>query len=244
MNNCNFTYNHYKEVLQKALDKKYEIMGCAEYLKRKKLGQLHSKVLVMRHDVDAKLIRAYEMARIEKELDINTTYFIRVFSNEYNIFDYNCLPLIRKIEEMGHEIGYHAEPVDVSRNTGMEYDRCFRIGKRALELITDNEVIGVASHREATGNNNLQEYLKNANYEHLEVQYEAYDNRTFDLFEKSHYVTDGYEWYWRSYEKGKLTDKRQCLCKIIEEDNPLIYCLVHPNSWYKKHYHNIFSVED
>lgn len=230
---CDFSFAHYEEILKLAQEKQYEILSCEEYIQRKPL-----KALVLRHDVDKLPSRALEMAVIESKCGVHSTYFFRVFSNEYNIFDYNTMNIIFEIQKMGHEIGYHAEPVDVEKATDLSAKEAYFIGKKALELLLNKKVKGVASHREATGNNNLYEFISGFSNQELEIDYEAYDSEGLNLFEHSCYVTDGYEWYWRSYKKGKLTEDKSCVCQIIrKEEEPVIYLLTHPNSWFAKHYH-------
>lgn len=178
------------------------------------------------------------MAKIENEAGVHSTYFFRVFSNEYNIFDYNTMNIILEIKNMGHEIGYHAEPVDVSKAVGISEEQAYNIGKKALELLIDDKIKGVASHREATGYNNLVDYLSKKTNEELSIEYEAYDSQGLNLFSNSAYLTDGYEWYWRTFKDGVLTNDSNCVCKkLMEGTEPIIYLLTHPNSWFTKHYH-------
>lgn len=236
---CDFTYEHYKHILKSALDNNYKVLNCVEYIDARNDNRLGEKTLVLRHDVDSKAIRAMHFARIEHELGVHSTYFFRVFSNEYNIFAYDTMAMIRDIKKMGHEIGYHAEPVDVSASCGISPKEAFMIGKSALELVIQDKVIGAASHREATGYNNLKEYIESCELREMDIEYEGYDNTALKLFNNSYYITDGYEWYWRSFEKGEKTGNTQCACEVIKRNIPLIYCLTHPNSWYEKHYHRV-----
>jgi hypothetical protein len=58
--------------------------------------------LALRHDVDRKVDRALDMARVEHELGLVASYYFRV---PYT-FD---VDVIRAIEGLGHEVGYHYE---------------------------------------------------------------------------------------------------------------------------------------
>ena len=233
---CDFTYEHYKFILNQALSVGYNICGCFEYLNNDR----KNKTIVMRHDVDKFPIRAYDFAEMEYVCGIKSTYFFRVFSDEYNIFGYETMAIIKDIERMGHEIGYHAEPIDVSQSyKEISPIEAFKMGKDALELLLGHKIFGVASHREATGYNNLTEFISKYKPIELDVMYEAYDNEILNLFNNSYYITDGYEWYWRSFRKGKIISTTECLCKILNQYENVIYCLTHPNSWYKHHYHRV-----
>ena len=152
------------------------------------------------------------------------------------------MAIIRDIEAMGHEIGYHAEPFDVAANLSFQIEpmAVFQMGKKALELAIGHPIVGAASHREATGYNNLTAFLEHYDPKDLGLLYEAYDHSDFNLFQNSYYITDGYEWYWRSYINGRLTYTKKCLCEVLAEGNEKkIYCLTHPNSWYDRHYHRV-----
>ena len=237
---CDFSYDHYGEILHLSQEMNYRFMGCNSFINCDKKGN----IIVMRHDVDAHPNRAYDIAQLEFSAGVHSTFFFRVFSNSYNLFGYDTMEIVREIEKMGHEIGYHAEPVDVSAAMHWEISpqRAFHIGKEALELIVGHKVLGVASHREATGFNNLKQFFEMKSVEELDIGYEAYDSSNLNLFNNAHYITDGYEWYWRSFVDGKKTEDCRCICEIIKEKKvKTIYCLTHPNSWYLHHYHRVLT---
>ncbi|MCL2592574.1 MAG: hypothetical protein FWD82_04330 [Defluviitaleaceae bacterium] len=214
----------------------YEICGCMAHISKRKT----KKRIVMRHDVDKYPIRAYDIAKIEHDNKVYSTFFFRVFSDEYNIFGYETMAIIRDIEKMGHEIGYHAEPVDVSAaHADVSAEQAFTMGKKALELLLMHGIQGAASHREATGNNNLYQFFGKKELKELGLVYEAYDESKLSLFTHSTYITDGYEWRWRIFENGILTNDERCLCQLLEDDREGIYCLTHPHSWYGSHLHRV-----
>lgn len=65
--------------------------------------------LLWRHDVDHSLNRALDIARIDREHGISSTFFIRVRGDFYSIFERSQSELIAKIGEFGHEFGLHFE---------------------------------------------------------------------------------------------------------------------------------------
>ena len=71
---------------------------------------------------------------------------------------------------------------------------------------------------------------------HQLIEYEAYDNK-LNLFLNSCYVTDSHPWYWRTFIDGEITKENGCICKIFEQERPLVYCLTHPHMWYYRHFH-------
>lgn len=70
---------------------------------RELLGRdLPPRFCALRHDVDCKTHRALDMARLEHGLGLVASYYFRV---PYT-FD---VEVIRAIEDLGHEVGYHYE---------------------------------------------------------------------------------------------------------------------------------------
>ena len=106
MNDLGFTYNHYKNTIQLALDKNYTFLRCEQYNKITE----YDKVVILRHDIDFSLKCALKLAKIENELGVTSSYFIRLHSRHYNPLEYNSYKIIKKIQNLGHEIGLHQEP--------------------------------------------------------------------------------------------------------------------------------------
>ena len=97
---CGFTLQHYKETIELAKDKGYEITPVAKYDDQK-------KVIVLRHDVDWSLENAYEFANFEYDLGIYSTYYIFMHSATYSALSPKSMEMIGQMSRMGHEIGLH-----------------------------------------------------------------------------------------------------------------------------------------
>lgn len=67
----------------------------------------YKKSVIIRHDVDFQLDKALEIAEIEHELGIASTYFILLASDFYNIFSKRSYSIIGNILSLGHKIGLH-----------------------------------------------------------------------------------------------------------------------------------------
>jgi hypothetical protein len=59
--------------------------------------------VILRHDVDRKPKRALRMAKIESELGIRSSYYFRSTKGSFRP------EIMKEIEVMGHEVGYHYE---------------------------------------------------------------------------------------------------------------------------------------
>ncbi len=62
-----------------------------------------------RHDVDVDLDAALDMARLEAEEGIRSTYFLMVDSVFYNVFAPAGRRVVDKIAELGHRLGLHCD---------------------------------------------------------------------------------------------------------------------------------------
>lgn len=65
------------------------------------------KFIIMRHDVEYSVERAYELARVEQSMDFVSTYFFQWTNNSYNILSRRNLDMIKDMHERGQHIGLH-----------------------------------------------------------------------------------------------------------------------------------------
>ena len=97
---CSFSIEHYKEIIDSARDKGYLIIPVKEYSNQK-------KVILLRHDIDWSLEYAYELANIEYDLGICSSYYVYLHSDTYNALSPKGMKMISAMDGMGHEIGLH-----------------------------------------------------------------------------------------------------------------------------------------
>lgn len=98
-----FTFDVYRDLLNTSLEAGYEHLTVREYLSMEPLPE---RFIVHRHDVDRKPKRAVEMAHIEATCDVSSTYYVRDIKKTFRP------ELLRELETLGHEVGYHYEDVD------------------------------------------------------------------------------------------------------------------------------------
>lgn len=65
------------------------------------------KFLVLRHDVEFSLEKAYRMAEIEQVEGVLASYFVQITNNSYNALSMWHRKLIKEMFCMGHKIGLH-----------------------------------------------------------------------------------------------------------------------------------------
>lgn len=96
-----FTYNEYKRIIHNLKEEGYEIVGYHQE------DNLAEKKVILRHDVDMSLEKAYEFAKIEKDMNVLSTFYILLSSKMYNIASVQSKKIIKAIYNLGHEIGLH-----------------------------------------------------------------------------------------------------------------------------------------
>jgi hypothetical protein len=107
--NRDFTLAKYEELCSAIVQSGYAVMSVKYYLSRSLSLQPREKVVILRHDVDRKPEKALKMAEIERELDMQATYYFRSTKEVFKA------EIMQAIEKMGHEIGYHYEVLDKAK---------------------------------------------------------------------------------------------------------------------------------
>lgn len=97
-----FTYKELKEVIYLFQQSGYVFAFFDDY-------HLMGKVFI-RHDLDCGIKKALGIATLEKELGLNSTYFIQPDNDFYNPLSCKNLETINTIVKLGHRIGLHISP--------------------------------------------------------------------------------------------------------------------------------------
>jgi len=95
-----FTFEMYRDLCSTILSSGFLTTTVNDFLIK---PSDNTKRLILRHDVDSLPKQALEMAIIESEFNIKSTYYFRI---KNSVFDKK---IIKKIYNLGHEIGYHYE---------------------------------------------------------------------------------------------------------------------------------------
>jgi len=65
------------------------------------------KFVIMRHDVEYSVDRAYDLSKLEVSMDFTSTFFFQWTNNSYNILSKRNMDLIKDMHERGQNIGLH-----------------------------------------------------------------------------------------------------------------------------------------
>ena len=65
------------------------------------------RFIIMRHDVEYSVDRAYQLAKVEQSMDFVSTFFFQWTNNSYNILSRKNMDMIKDMHERGQRIGLH-----------------------------------------------------------------------------------------------------------------------------------------
>jgi hypothetical protein len=239
-----FTFKSLRKQFEIALINNYSIIPCIDYVRRKKelkredRTKAGEKLLINRIDIDISCKKAKRLAEIFNDLNIKGTFFVRLHAHEYNPFSFENYRCLKYIIDNGHEIGYHSEVIDEAAIWNEDKSQCLVRDIKVLENIFNIKISGVASHGGMTGLNNL-DFWKDKTASDFGLLYEGYDReKEFDLFHNSLYVSDSSWTYWKCYVNGILKEgDRRNLGEHCNNGHPIIYALIHPDTYYDEHFY-------
>lgn len=174
-----FTLDIYRELLETLQKKGYQLIGYADYMKSQQQMANSQKLIILRHDVDAKPWNSLRTAQVEHALGAKATYYFRVGkeSNEPEV--------IRAIAKLGHEIGYHYEDMSLCNGNVKQAWSHFRTWLDYFRQYYAVETI--CMHGAPTSKWDGKDLWKNYDYKSLGIIGEPYMDTDFaDVF----YLTD------------------------------------------------------
>ncbi len=93
-----FTFRVFRQLLTSLQEQRYTFQTFAEFLKNPA-----ERVVILRHDVDARKLNSLYAAELEADMGIRGTFNFRIVPQSFDE------KVIRRISALGHEIGYHYE---------------------------------------------------------------------------------------------------------------------------------------
>jgi len=99
-----FTLDKYRQLLQTLLDAGFAFLPFNKYLE-----EPLEKTVILRHDVDDLPLNSLKTTQIEHEKGIKGSCYFRIVSQS------NKPEIMRRIAELGHEIGYHYEDLSLCK---------------------------------------------------------------------------------------------------------------------------------
>lgn len=242
-----FLLGTYKTLLSTLKVRKYGLSSFKAYLFSSD-DVLYNHRVILRHDVDRLPQNALEMARLERELGICATYYFRTVPESFDE------EVIAQIAELGHEIGYHYEDVDLTakqmRAKGKRVASADELLEPAMELFEKNleklrvlyPVKTACMHGSPLSRYDNRLLWEKYDYRDYGIIGEPY----FDLdFNEVLYLTDtGRRWNSgaanvRDKVNSKMNYRFRSTKDILENVNSLpsqVMLNIHPHRWHDSYY--------
>lgn len=222
MNIRDFTFDDYEALLDGALENGYRFYTLREYISN---DEHETPCVVVRHDVDRKVATALEMARVEADRGIATTYYFRTstFSPE----------TVREVEGRGHEVGYHYE--DLVKTRGDLEGAHERFATNLARFRQHADVRTICPHGSPLSpHHNLDMWNGERTLEEYGLIGEAYlsmDTNTADP-ERPSYVSDtGRAWGTSLPGFGRVETTDDLIAALGSGSCDQFCLLVHPGRW-------------
>lgn len=136
-----FTYDAYRDLLKALINHGYEFAFYENW-------QEKERCVILRHDIDNDIGKALELAKVESEVGVKSTYFVLVTSDFYNVYSARSVNLLHQILECGHEIGLHFDEVRYPKIQTAEEARELIIAEsQFLAKVVEVPVKSVSMHR-------------------------------------------------------------------------------------------------
>lgn len=214
-----FSFLEYKKIIR-------AILLTGKYKDYKDINEKTERFILLRHDVEFSVDRAYSLSLLEDTLGIITSYFFQLRNNTHNILSLKNRSLIRDIYNRGHHIGIH-----VHIENSKDINDVIRIIKKDTQVMEDYlrfEIDRFSFHR--PNEMVLQEDL------HIKGLINVYNHKFFhfDSNIKSvdslciKYLSDSMHRWKYGYPSDELLNREN-----------KIHVLIHPYSWTKKGYNNL-----
>jgi hypothetical protein len=99
------------------------------------VSQIHRPKILIRHDIAGSLRGAWDMACLERDLEYRASYMIRDDSPLIDLTRPEAAGLLRRIRELGHEIGLFLSFPEPPVSAGEVGDRVAEAGARLSDLL-------------------------------------------------------------------------------------------------------------
>lgn len=223
--NFDFTYKKFYELCRTVINN-YPTVTIAEYISSNNLPE---KFIIMRHDIDRKPKNSLHTARIEKDLGIVATYYFRKNSNVFRP------EIIREIENMGHDIGYHYESLGKAKGN---YEEAIEIFEHELiEFRNVCDVKTICMHGCPLSKYDNRDLWKVYDFRNFEILGEAYLSIGNDI---NYFSDTGRSWNSKNNLRDFMLNNKENV-KVDTTDGMIdlinsnkinkLYITSHPERW-------------
>lgn len=174
-----FTVKKYQKLLKEIKIVGYDIIPFCLFLEKSS-----KKCIIIRHDIDLKPKHALKFAGIQSQAGLKGSYYFRAVPESWDE------GIIKKITELGHEIGYHYESLTTTDGDKEKGIADFKENLKALSELADVKTI--CMHGSPQSKYDSKDLWKTYDYHDYDIIGEPY----FDIdFSDVFYLTDtGRRW--------------------------------------------------
>ncbi len=186
-----FTRSAYYRLLDVIQSTDYSFQTFGEYIQNSQ-----QRVVVLRHDVDKRPLNSLKFAEIENQKGLRSSCYFRIVPESFDT------KIVTQINDLGHEIGYHYEDLDLCNGAIDKAYQSFQKNLARLREIAPVETI--CMHGSPLSRYDNRDIWKKYDYRNDGIIGEPY----FDLdFSKVFYITDtGRKW---NQDESSIRDKVQ-----------------------------------
>jgi hypothetical protein len=229
MTEKDFTQKKYADLIE-CLAAHYPTFGIVGYSLAHRSRRLPENYFIVRHDVDGNIRNALDMAQIDARNGIRSTFYFRVKPLLFNP------DIIRKIDALGHEIGYHYEVLSDTKGDMKKARLLFEANLKKVRSLAPVETVCMHG-RSLSPHNNLdfwQKYVL-AEFDLIAEPYLTIDYTDKYYFSDTSRCWDNYKYNLRDIVKSKgsrgvkTTDDLVAFLKTAGPKKGAI--LTHSNFW-------------
>jgi len=218
----NFSYENYKQLILYS-------KNIAPIFRLKDFNQ--KKGIILRHDVDFDIKSAYNLAQIEKEMGIVSTFFISTTSPTYNPRSSINRKMLSEMAQDGFEIALHFDMMYYGNASLTVLEKKVNFESKILESIIEERIESISLH--------------NPSINGIFPIFKGYNNAYApEIFSNDCYISDS---------RMTFNDKDPYTFILKAKDTP-IQVLLHPEHWspenftylgfYKKFLHEFAEIID
>jgi hypothetical protein len=210
MNSQKTSWREYEEILGRIL-KSEKLCDYPEATER-------DEFIILRHDVDLSLQRAFYMSKIENRFGITASYFFLIDSDAYNIHSVASQKLLREMTANGHHLGLHFR-----HNDTLDFAHNIQKLQRELKLlghIVDTKIDRFAFHMPSKHALRQNFELPGISNAYAPSFFTLFDNPATSGMPSVKYLSDScFEWAYGYPDDNTLSA------------HPRVQLLIHPESW-------------
>lgn len=196
--------------------------------------------LILKHDVETKVKRAYRIAQIEQKNGLVGSYYVQGYLLEKK----KNIKILKKMQEMGHEIAYHYDVMDFSRG---DMEKARVEFERNLDIFVSNGFISKTTCQHGNPLIIRKGYNSNRDFMRNHENQEKYG--LYDIMVNYHKVTSKFQYISDAGRQFKiisnpldndLVDEHMDIILPTFNDifaevknSKFIIISIHPHRWFK-----------